>query len=115
MPAEGVWALLPFRVPSGWWVRHNGLSARFVDGRMVEVNDSEDLLWLQQPVPPERRGRDGWRELTVDLGWYRDHFRLVLLEPDWDHVVASFDTIDVHEAIAVLEVWLERPPVGNAV
>ena len=108
------WELLPFRVPAGWHVVHNQLSARRLPDGSVEANDSEDLYWARTAPPPwlteqaraERGGLQA-REITVDVGWYAGHgFRVVVLDPDWDHQRASRTTPDLVELIATLERWM---------
>jgi|JI10StandDraft_1071094.scaffolds.fasta_scaffold467573_1 hypothetical protein len=105
------WALLPLRVPTGWAVAWNGVSARVAPSGEVEFNDSEDLFWATK-VPPRGTGPyatdDGsfWREVHIDGGWYRDHFKLVLLDPDWDHIRHRFTTTDPLEFLLTLERWL---------
>jgi hypothetical protein len=72
-----------------WAVRWNGLEARRLDSREVELNDAEDLLWIAKLPPPPDCGvystepSSPWRELHVDVGWYRGKFRVVLLDPSW--------------------------------
>ncbi len=111
------WELLPLRIPTGWGVRWNGLMARrLADGRL-EVSDSEDLLWLVT-LPPSRgvyeSGPGGaWRELSLDAGWYRNTFRVVLLDPDWDHVLASFSTPRISELLVCIEKWVITAPHGD--
>lgn len=97
------WTLIPLRIPGGWVIHHNGVDARLLADGRIEVNDSEDLLWVST-----LRGR----ELHLDLGWYRECFRLVLLAPDWDNVARSFETTDLHEIVCTLEAWLLRPEGG---
>lgn len=108
------WEQVPLRIPGGWAVRHNGLDVRRApDGTILEINDSEDLLWLQRLPPPGQQAHPAegpWRDRSVDLGWYRDHFRLVVLDPDWDHVVASHRTPSLDEVVSVLEAWLRALP-----
>lgn len=111
------WQLLPLRIPGGWGVRHNGLDARRLDDGRLEVNDSEDLLWLVK-LPPiggaYRPGPDSpWRELHLDAGFYRTGYRVVLLDPDWDHILASFSTESLGELIACIEKWLMNAPTGD--
>jgi hypothetical protein len=35
---------------------------------------------------------------------------MVLLDPDWDHVVATYTARSVQELVVTLERWLERLP-----
>lgn len=111
------WALVPLRIPTGWSVRWNGFDARRLASGQVVFSDSEDLLWLTTLPPPG--GAPGstdpasrWREQHLDLGWYRDHFRLVHLDPDWDHVAHTFETVDPEALLARLERWLLRVSAG---
>ncbi|MDC0674365.1 hypothetical protein [Nannocystis radixulma] len=111
------WQLIPLRIPGGWGVRHNGLDARrLADGRL-DANDSEDLLWLVKlpPIGGEYRpGPDSpWREVHLDAGFYRTGYRAVLLDPDWDHILASFSTECLAELIACIEKWLMNAPTGD--
>lgn len=105
------WALLPLRVPTGWAIAWNGLSARLAPSGEVEFNDSEDLF-LARKLPPPSTGRyetgagSFWREVCVDAGWHRDHFKLSMLDPDWDHVRHTVTTADPLEFLLTLERWL---------
>ncbi|MFC5184565.1 hypothetical protein [Actinomadura harenae] len=107
------WSLIPLRVPPGWTVVHNALEARRLPDGRIEVNDSEDLYWARTAPPPwipaeDLAGSDDLRarEIGVDVGWYRAHgFRVVVLDPDWDHVRASHSTFDIEDLVAVLERW----------
>lgn len=111
------WQLVPLRIPGGWAVHHNGLDARrLADGR-IEANDSEDLLWLAK-LPPAGGayvpGADSpWRELHLDAGFYRAGFRVVLLDPDWDQILASFTTESLAALVACVEKWLTNAPLGD--
>ncbi|BFU47336.1 hypothetical protein [Krasilnikovia sp. MM14-A1004] len=119
------WTTIPLRIPGGWEVRSNGLIARLLPSGECEVSDSEDLIWLAKSPPPndkpyETDPTSPWRELQVDLGCYGAKgedamigtpgwdgcYRLVLLEPDWDHQTASWTGKDIYEAIAMLQRWL---------
>ncbi|MEU9117622.1 hypothetical protein AB0D04_39300 [Streptomyces sp. NPDC048483] len=107
--------LLPLRVPAGWNVIYNTLAARRLPDGRVEVNDSEDLYWACTARPPwlteqEVAEKGGlWdREINIDAGWYDGYgFRVVVLDPDWDHVRASFTTSDLEEFVATLEGWMQ--------
>lgn len=108
------WDLLPLRVPMGWNVVYNTLSVqRLPDGR-VEANDSEDLYWARTARPPwlteqdaARKGGLQAREINIDAGWYHDcGFRIVVLDPDWDHERASYTTADLDEFVVTLEAWM---------
>ena len=112
------WELLPLRIPGGWAVHHNGLLVRREGDQIVEINDGEDLLWLRKLPPPDDDPyeEDGpWREVHIDVGWYTDHFRMVLLDPDWDHITDEFRTEDFGEMFTEIEAWLTRalPPRGS--
>jgi hypothetical protein len=105
------WELVPLRVPTGWAVRWNTIMARATGSGELEFNDSEDLFWaVKLPAPdskeysPDPTSR--WREIHVDGGWYRDHFRVVMLDPDWDHVARSYETDSAEEFVRTLEEWL---------
>lgn len=105
------WALLPLRVPTGWAVAWNGVSARVAPSGEVEFNDSEDLFLARTLPPPDthRFSADPlsrWRDLGVDGGWYRDHFKLVVLDLDWDHPRHTFTTAEPIEFLHTLERWL---------
>jgi hypothetical protein len=105
------WALLPLRVPTGWAIECNGVSARLADSGEVEFNESEDLFHARK-LPAlgsdryETEAGSYWREVRVDAGWYRDHFKLMMLDPDWDHVRHTFTTADPVEFLLTLERWL---------
>ncbi|MFD0592197.1 hypothetical protein ACFQZ4_06195 [Catellatospora coxensis] len=91
------WELLPLRVPMGWNVVYNTLSVRRLPDGSVEANDSEDLYWARTVRPPWlteqealRQGGLPAREINIDAGWYHScGFRIVVLDPDWDHERAS--------------------------
>lgn len=100
------WGLLPLRVPTGWTVVYNELSARLLPDGSVEVNDSEDLYWARTALQD--------REVGIDAGWYGGHgFRLVVLDPDWEHERASRTTRDLGELVATLEAWMEAIAHGR--
>lgn len=111
------WELVPLRIPTGWAVRHNGLSARRLPDGRLEANDGEDLLWLVKLPPPGGAYQPGddspWREIHLDAGWYRSVFRVVLLDPDWDHVLASYATPHLSELVLCVEKWLREAPLGD--
>jgi hypothetical protein len=93
------WGLLPLRVPTGWTVVYNELSARRLPDGKVEANDSEDLYWARTTLQG--------REVNLDAGWYGGHgFRIVVLDPDWEHERASYTTRDLGELVATLEAWM---------
>ena len=105
------WELVPLRIPGGWGVRHNGIDARRLTSGLIESNDSEDLFWAVKLPPPDKLVYDKdpaspWREIAVDAGWYRDHFRIVMLDPDWDNVHRTFRTPSFEEFVLRLETWL---------
>ncbi|MFC7243118.1 hypothetical protein ACFQO7_11585 [Catellatospora aurea] len=108
------WGLLPLRVPMGWNVVYNTLLVRRLPDGTVEANDSEDLYWARTARPPwlteqeaARKGGLQAREINLDAGWYRNcGFRIVVLDPDWDHERASHTTSDLEEFVVVLEGWL---------
>jgi hypothetical protein len=87
------------------------VSARLAPSGEVEFNESEDLF-LARKLPPSSTGRyetgEGsyWREVRVDAGWLRDHFKLAMLDPDRDHVRHTFNTADPLEFLHTLERWL---------
>jgi hypothetical protein len=94
------WGLLPVRVPAGWSVVYNELSARRLPDGSVEANDSEDLYWARTTTP---------RDVGVDVGWYGGQgFRVVVLDPDWEHEGASFTTDDLEALVCTLEAWMHR-------
>lgn len=107
------WTLVPLRIPTGWAIRWNTIVARALPSGAVEANDSEDLLWAVK-LPPSGTSvystdpTSPWREIHVDAGWYRDHFRIVMLDPDWDHVRRSYETADLEAFIRELETWLSQ-------
>ncbi|MFY0532329.1 hypothetical protein [Nannocystis pusilla] len=111
------WQLIPLRIPAGWAVRQNGLDARRLPDGSLEINDSEDLLWLVKLPPPDGEYRPGadspGRELHLDAGFYRTAYRVDLLDPDWDHVLASFATESFTELLACIEKWLMDAPLGD--
>jgi hypothetical protein len=105
------WALLPLRVPTGWAIAWNAVSARVAPSGEVEFNESEDLF-LARKLPPPSTGRyeteagSYWREVRVSAGWLRDHFKLEMGDPDWDHVRHTYTTADPLEFLHTLERWL---------
>ncbi|MDC0722780.1 hypothetical protein [Nannocystis bainbridge] len=111
------WHLVPLRIPSGWAVRHNALLARRLPDGSLDINDSEDLLWLVRLPPLDGAYPPGpddpARELHLDAGFYRTGYRLVLLDPDWDHQLASFATDSFAELLACIENWLDHAPLGD--
>ncbi len=105
------WELVPLRIPGGWAVHHNGIDARRMPSGHIETNDSEDLFWAVKLPPPDTHvystdPTSPWRKMAVDAGWYSDHFRIVMLDPDWDHVHRSFGTPSFEEFVLRLETWL---------
>lgn len=108
------WGLLPLRVPAGWHVVYNELSARRLPDGRVEANDSEDLYWARTTLPPRpaaeeaaAKGGRRSREVNVDAGWYGGRgFRVVVLDPDWDHERASCTTPDLGGLVSTLETWM---------
>ena len=111
------WQLVPLRIPGGWAVRHNGLHARRLPDGSLDIHDSEDLLWLVKLPPPDGQYRPGadspWRELNLDAGFYRTAYRVDLLDPGWDHGLASFTTESFAELLACIEKWLMNAPLGD--
>jgi hypothetical protein len=113
------WSLVPLCIPTGWAVRWNGIDARALPSGQFECNDSEDLFWAVKLPPPDTHvystdPTSTWREIAIDAGWYRDHFRIVMLDPDWEHVRRSYSTASFEEFIAQLEKWmLEIPGDGE--
>jgi hypothetical protein len=114
MTVSEEWSLIPLRVPAGWNIVYNELSARRLPNGRVEANDSEDLFWARTAPPPwsaaetvaEQAGPQA-REINVDAGWYGGFgFRVVVLDPDWDHERASYTTPDLDEFVTVLEAWM---------
>jgi hypothetical protein len=80
----------------------------------VEANDSEDLYWARLTPPPwltagEAAGKGGLqaREINIDAGWYGGNgFRVVVLDPDWEHEHASYTTPDLGDLVTTLETWM---------
>ncbi|MDI1482713.1 hypothetical protein [Polyangium sp. y55x31] len=108
---EAVWSLLPLKIPTGWAIRSNTIIARKLPSGEVQTNDSEDLFWAVKLPSPSTHvystdPASQWREIHVDAGWYRDHFRIVVLDPDWDHVRHTFSTASLEEFLHRLEAWL---------
>lgn len=106
-------ALIPLRIPSGWTVVHNTLTARRLPDGSCEVNDSEDLFWARTAPPPwskETPPPDNdvrRRELHLDAGWYAGtEFHLYLLAPDWDHIHSHHTTPDPDDLVTTLESWM---------
>ena len=107
------WGLLPLRVSAGWKVIYNTLEARLLPDGRVEANNSEDLYWARTAPHPaltaqqvSERGGLRAREINIDAGWYDSGFRIVVLDPDWDHERASYTTSDLDEFVATLEGWM---------
>jgi hypothetical protein len=114
------WELVPLRIPTGWGVRWNTIVARARGAMEVEFNDSEDLFWaVKLPAPGSKEYSPDptslWREIHVDGGWYRDRFRIVMLDPDWDHVARSYETDSAEEFVRALEEWLVQIANDGAV
>ena len=110
-PIKDKWSLVPLRIPGGWAVKHNGIDARWIETGELEMNDSQDLFWAVKLPPPngEPYASDPtsrWREIHVDAGWYVDRFRIDVLDPDWDHVSASYDTFVPDDFVFRLEACL---------
>jgi hypothetical protein len=109
------WSLLPLRIPAGWTVVYNQLSARRLPDGRVEANDSEDLYWARTTPPPWLTAREvaakgglQSREVNIDAGWYGGTgFRVVVLDPDWEHERAFYATADLDAFITVLEQWMQ--------
>src|SRR5262245_3038272 len=108
---------IPLRIPTGWSVRWNGFDAQRLPGGELDISDSQDILWLTKLPPPngeyEKDKASPWREIHLDMGWYNSTFRIVLLDPDWEHVARSFETDDLEVLVAVIERWLLRAPNGD--
>lgn len=107
------WTLVPLRIPTGWGIRWNTLVGRTLESGETEVNDSEDLFWAVKLPRPDSWVHDTdptspWREIQVDVGWYRDHFRIVMLDPSRENVRHSYTTVDVVDLVDTLESWLEQ-------
>ncbi|GLZ80692.1 hypothetical protein Afil01_54990 [Actinorhabdospora filicis] len=104
------WRLLPLRIPTGWTVQWNTLHVRRLPSGLIEVNDSEDLLWAERLPPSWLTGekKAAHRKVGLDIGWYRDTFRAVILDPDWDSIAADITTTDLDELVATVEDWLPR-------
>ncbi|WP_143658283.1 hypothetical protein [Embleya scabrispora] len=106
--------MIPLRVPAGWNVIYNGVSARRLSDGRIEANDSEDLYWARTAPPPWRTAGEvaamnglETREINMDAGWYGGQgFRVVVLDPGWEQIRASHTTPDLHEFIATLEAWM---------
>ncbi|MGP3990837.1 hypothetical protein [Streptomyces sp. 3N207] len=108
------WDLLPLRVPAGWNVIYNTLEARRLPDGRVQAYDSEDLYWARTAPTPWRTAEEvaeegglRAREINIDAGWYDGAgFRVVVLDPDWDHERASYTTPDLDEFVGTLEGWM---------
>lgn len=114
------WTIVPLRIPTGWAIRWNTIDARQLSSGEIEFNDSEDLFWAVKLPPPDtheysKDPTSPWREMTIDAGWYRDHFKIVVLDPDWDHVVATYRTTSVEDFLERLERWLMEVVSGGQV
>jgi hypothetical protein len=108
---DDAWALIPLRIPTGWAIRWNAIMARRLPSGLYAVNDSEDLFWATRNPPPDTETFDTnpesrWREIQVDAGWYRTHFRIDMLDPDWDNVRQSYSTAALDDFVTTLEAWL---------
>jgi hypothetical protein len=105
------WSIVPLRIPTGWAIRWNTIEARKLTSGEFEFNDSEDLFWAVKLPPPDNQPystdpTSPWRKIAIDAGWYRDHFKIVVLDPDWDHVQDVYRTPSVEDFITRLELWL---------
>ena len=102
--------LVALRVPTGWSVCWNGL---FEDDDDPSCAPSEDLLWLAA-IDVATGARTG---VFVDLGWYGSRvegtFRMSMLDGDWDHELARFESRERAAVIATLERWLTHPPASR--
>jgi hypothetical protein len=101
--------LVPFRVPAGWAVVYNSF---------FDDNLDEDLLWLKQvgiPHPGAQYAILDEEGYQIDLGWYRDVFRVVVMRRNWDDVLFDVTAAERDAVVRALEQileWLARglPP-----
>lgn len=106
------WGLVPLRVSTGWTVQWNTWHVRRLPSGLFETNDSEDLAWIQKLKPTWVEDDDDFRTMAVDVGWYRDTFRAVVLDPGWDNIYAKLETTDLTEVVATVEKWFQTLPAG---
>lgn len=95
---------MPLRIPTGFCVRWNAL----FEAEHPSVDESEDLLWLQEVDAATGDARTRF----IDLGWYGNRasgtFRLAMLDGDWSKELRRFESTDRASVVAELERWLRE-------
>lgn len=117
---DSKWSIVPLRIPTGWAVRWNTIEARRLSSGEIEFNDSEDLFWAVKLPPPDtheysKDPASPWREIAIDAGWYRNQFKIVVLDPDWDNVRDTYRTESAEDFVNRLELWLLEVVNGGQV
>jgi hypothetical protein len=103
--------LMPLQIPSGWIVVKNIFYDvdSVVQDSVLEDPDifTEDLLFLQRNVGPERED-----QFMIDLGWVPPRnasgtYRAVIIIESWENVIKEFESRDRNEIQRVLNQWLD--------
>ena len=100
--------LIPLRIPTGWIIHWN----QFMEGDADEaqVNDSEDILWLERIVPEDKERT--WKRVNIDLGWYDrgeeelPHFVLRVFEDRFESRIVEFESLEAEEIRERIELIL---------
>ena len=103
--------LMSLQIPSGWIVVKNifyEVDSTIQDGVLKDPDVfTEDLLFLQRNVSPERDD-----QFIIDLGWVPPRnvngtYRAVILIESWENVIKEFESRDRNEIQRVLNQWLD--------
>ena len=103
--------LMSLQIPSGWIVVKNifyDVESVVQDGVLEDPDIfTEDLLFLQRNVGPERED-----QFMIDLGWVPPRnasgtYRAVIIIESWENVIKEFESRDRNEIQRVLNQWLD--------